>query len=90
MHHCYSIDIAGSHAYINVGSADGVRNGDKYGVWDEGRELRDPDTGIALGMALPRRVGVILVEQVLNDHLSQVRTLEGQVDIQMGFSIRSE
>jgi len=84
------IDIDGSRAYINVGLAEGVRNGDKFGVWDHGRELQDPETGVVLGQALPRRVGVVQVEQVLNDHLSQVRILEGREAIRKAYAIRAE
>lgn len=84
------IDIDAGRAYINVGSADGVGNGDKFGVWDLGRELRDPQTDAVLGYAVPRRVGVIQVEQVLNDHLSQVNILESQEKIEPAFTIRAE
>ncbi|MEC7842535.1 MAG: hypothetical protein VX911_06600 [Candidatus Latescibacterota bacterium] len=84
------IDISSAHTYINVGVADGVRNGDKYGVWDHGRQLTDPDTGIELGFALPERVGVVQVGRVLNDHLSEVRILEGRQNMKKGFSIRAE
>ena len=84
------IDIDAGRAYINVGSADGVGNGDKFGVWDRGRELRDPQTDAVLGYAVPRRVGVIQVAQVLNEHLSQVNILEGQGEIEMVFTIRAE
>ncbi|MFH1566670.1 MAG: hypothetical protein ABIL09_01630 [Gemmatimonadota bacterium] len=84
------IDVDGDHAYINMGLADGIRNGDKYGVWDLGRELKDPGTGAVLGQALPRRVGVVQVEQVLNDHLSQVRILDGQERIEVHYTLRAE
>ncbi|MGY8823966.1 MAG: hypothetical protein ACKVJG_08510 [Candidatus Latescibacterota bacterium] len=84
------IDIDGARAYINVGLADSIANGNKYGIWDGGRELKDPDTGIVLGMALPRRVGVVQVEQVLSDHLSLVRILEGVGDVQKDYAIRAE
>ena len=46
------IDVDGERAYINVGLVDSVANGNKYGVWDQGRELKDPSTGIVLGSAL--------------------------------------
>ena len=84
------IDIDAGRAYINVGSADGVRNGDKFGVWDLGRELRDPETDTVLGYAVSRRVGVIQVEQVLTEYLSQVNILEGQEEIEPAFTIRAE
>ena len=84
------IDIDGSRAYINVGLIDSVQNGNKYGVWDKGRELKDPDTGNVLGQALPRRVGVVQVEQVLSDHLSLVRIIDGQDEVQIDYGIRAE
>ncbi|MFH1572087.1 MAG: hypothetical protein ABIL09_29115 [Gemmatimonadota bacterium] len=84
------IDVDGAQAYVNAGLAEGIRNGDKYGVWDLGRELKDPDTGAVLGQALPRRVGAVQVEQVLNDHLSQVRILDGQERIEVHYTLRAE
>jgi hypothetical protein len=84
------IDIDGLRAYINVGLVDSVANGNKYGVWDGGRELKDPETGVVLGQALPRRVGVVQVQQVLSDHLSLVRILEGQDGIKKDYAIRAE
>jgi len=84
------IDIDGARAYINVGLADSVANGNKYGIWDDGRELKDPETGVVLGRALPRRVGVVQIEQVLSDHLSLVRILEGVGEVQKDYAIRAE
>lgn len=84
------IDVDGDRAYINVGLVEGIQNGDKYGVWDLGRELRDPETGMVLGQALPRRVAVVQVEQVLSDHLSQVRILGGQNEVKKSYTVRAE
>ena len=52
--------------------------------------MKDPDTGEVLGTALPRRVGVVQVEQVLSDHLSLVRILEGEDIVEKDFGIRAE
>lgn len=85
------IDVVDNvQVYINIGLADSVRNGDKFGVWDQGRELRDPQTNTVLGHALPRRVGVVQIEQVLNDHLSVGRVLETQDEIKKEYTIRAE
>ena len=84
------IAIDGAQAYINVGLIDSLQNGNKFGVWDHGRELTDPQTGELLGNALPRRVGVVQVEQVLSEHLSLVRILEGQDQIRREYDIRAE
>ncbi|NKB69594.1 MAG: hypothetical protein GKR89_21195 [Candidatus Latescibacteria bacterium] len=84
------IAIDPDHVYINIGLAEGVTNGVKFGVWDLGRELVDPESGVVLGQALPRRVGVVQVVQVLNEHLSDVRILEGAEDIERGYRLRAE
>ena len=84
------IDVDGTVAYINIGLVDGIRNGDKYGVWDHGRELKDPDTGAILGQAPPRRVGVVQVEQIINDHLTQARIVDGAASIATGHLLRAE
>ena len=84
------VEIEGVVAYINVGSAEGVKNGNKFGVYDHGRELKDPHTGTVLGIGLPSRVGVVQIEQVLNTHLSKVRVLDGAEKVKKGFSIRAE
>ena len=59
-------------------------------MWDKGRELRDPQTDTYLGHALPRRVGVVQVKQVLNEHLSIVQILEGMEAIEEEFEVRGE
>jgi len=84
------IDVDGALAYINIGLIEGLRNGDKYAVWDHGRQLRDPDTNAVLGQAPPRRVGVVQVEQVISDHLTQVRIIEGVGSISNGYLLRAE
>lgn len=84
------IDVDGLVAYINVGLVEGLRSGDKYAVWDRGRDLQDPDTGAVLGRAPSRRVGVVQVEQIINDHLTQVRIIEGAGQISAGFLLRAE
>ena len=84
------VEIEGTVAYINVGSAEAVKNGDKFGVYDRGRELKDPQTGTVLGIGLPSRVGVVQIEQVLRPHLSVVRVLDGAEQVKKGFSIRAE
>ena len=80
----------GGVAYINIGLADGIRNGDKFAVWDHGRELTDPETGAVLGRSLPSRVGIVQIEQILNDHLSKTRVLEGADRIRVNDALRAE
>ena len=84
------IVVDGAVAYINLGLADGIRNGDKFAVWDQGRELSDPETGAVLGRSLPSRVGIVQVEQILSDKLSKTRVLEGVDRIREKDVLRAE
>ncbi len=82
--------VDGAVAYINLGLADGIRNGDKFAVWNQGQELTDPETGEVLGRTLPSRVGIVQVEQILSDHLSKTRVLEGVDSIRLNDALRAE
>ena len=82
--------VDGAVAYINLGLADGIRNGDKFAVWDQGQELTDPETGEVLGRTLPSRVGIVQVEQILSEHLSKTRVLEGVDSIRLNDALRAE
>ena len=57
------IRIDGTKAYINQGSASGVKVGDKYNVFDPGEALIDPDTGAKLG-STEKQVGTATVAEV--------------------------
>ena len=43
------IRVEGTRAYINLGSASGLKVGDKFNVFSLGAALIDPDTGASLG-----------------------------------------
>jgi curli biogenesis system outer membrane secretion channel CsgG len=43
------IKVDGNRAYVNIGSASGVKVGDKFTVFNIGEALVDPDTGAKLG-----------------------------------------
>ena len=84
------IVVDGTVAYINLGLADGIQHGDKFAVWDQGQELKDPETGAVLGKSLPSRIGIVQVEQILNDQLSKTRVLEGVDRIRPKDMLRAE
>lgn len=50
-------------AYINQGSANGVKVGDKFNVFDPGEALVDPDTGAKLG-STEKQIGTATVTEV--------------------------
>lgn len=41
--------VDGTTAYLNIGSAAGVKVGDKFVIFNAGEAIVDPDTGLALG-----------------------------------------
>lgn len=81
--------VDGDQVYINIGSEDGVKPGDRLYVYREGEELRDPVTGVVLGRT-EKKVGVVQVVVVRAAHLSRARIAEGQEQIRPGDRIRIE
>jgi curli biogenesis system outer membrane secretion channel CsgG len=57
------IRVDGTKAYINMGSASGLKVGDKFNVFDPGEALVDPDTGAKLG-STEKQVGTATVAEV--------------------------
>jgi len=57
------IKVDGAKAYINQGSAAGLKVGDKFNVYDPGEALIDPDTGAKLG-STEKQVGTATVTEV--------------------------
>jgi curli biogenesis system outer membrane secretion channel CsgG len=57
------IRVDGAKAYINQGSASGVKVGDKFNVFDPGEALIDPDTGAKLG-STEKQIGTATVAEV--------------------------
>lgn len=43
------IKVEGNRAWINMGAASGLKQGDSYAVYQLGEKLVDPDTGMVLG-----------------------------------------
>src|SRR5262249_39053433 len=41
--------VEGTRAWINLGDLSGIKVGDRFGVFDAGEALIDPDTGAKLG-----------------------------------------
>jgi len=57
------IRVDGGKAYINQGTANGLKVGDKFNVYDPGEALIDPDTGAKLG-STEKQVGTATVAEV--------------------------
>ena len=62
--------------YINLGSEQGVAEGDTFGVYALGEEIKDPDTGEVLG-ADETKVGVVKVTAVKGAKYSACAVVEG-------------
>jgi curli biogenesis system outer membrane secretion channel CsgG len=61
--------VADGKVYISIGSTDGVKEGDTYGVFRLGEAITDPDTGKVLGQD-KTRIGNYTVTKVAGEHLS--------------------
>lgn len=61
--------VAEGKVYINLGSVDGVKEGDVFGVTRLGEQITDPDTGTVLGQE-KSALGSLTVTKVVGDHLS--------------------
>ena len=57
------VRVDGTRAYINVGSAAGVKMGDRFKIFSKGEDLIDPATGINLG-AIETETGSGVVVEV--------------------------
>ena len=76
--------------YINLGAGDGLRQGRRLGVYIEGRQLTDPDTGEELGILDEEKIGVIKVSKVEADHLSIAEIIERTRQIERGSIVKRE
>ena len=81
------VSIDGDQVYINRGFEDGVQVGDRFEVYRQGEELRDPQTDELLGYS-DLRVGLIRVGFVKSAHLSVAEVMEGAGEIRDGDEIR--
>ncbi|HID10654.1 MAG TPA: hypothetical protein EYP17_05060 [Candidatus Latescibacteria bacterium] len=80
--------VEGQTVYLNLGYEDGVEPGDRFGVYEEGEVLQDPETGEVLGRADPRKVGEVQVVEVKAPHLSKARLVRGRA--QKGYELKPE
>lgn len=72
---------------INVGSANGVKVGDRLQIWREGKEIRDPSTGKVL-----LRDDTLLGEAVVNSvsEAFSMAAFEGTGKVQRGDAVKSD
>ena len=81
------VSADGDRLYINRGFEDDVQIGDRFEVYRQGEELRDPETGEPLGYS-DRRVGLIRISFVKSAHLSVAVAVEGRGEIETGDEVR--
>jgi len=79
-----SVSDDGSSVYLNLGSDDGVKIGDKFVIYSEGETLFDPVTGKPLGKS-EAKVGVVQIIVVNAPHLSKAKIVQvGEKPIERG------
>jgi len=82
------LEVQDDEAYVNAGAEDGVEIGDKFNVYDKGKELKDPFTGEVLGRTDEQKVGAIQIVEIKGAHLSKARIVDGHVEA--NFVVRAE
>ena len=82
--------LAEDQVYINLGAGDGLRPGRRFGVYTEGKQLTDPDTGQKLGILDEERIGVVKISRVEADHLSVAEIIEKAGQIERGNIVKRE
>lgn len=75
------------NAYINVGSARGIKVQQRLGVYAKGEPLKDPNTGELLDF-IPVKVGIVEVAEVQSDRVSRVNIIEGIGEVEKGHRVR--
>jgi len=68
--------------YINIGSKDGIAPGHKLAVYRP-IDIKDPDTDEVLG-ATNKKIGLLMVIEVISDRLSRVKIIKGFGEVQKG------
>jgi curli biogenesis system outer membrane secretion channel CsgG len=66
----------GSTLYVNAGSEAGVKEGDEFGVYRVGEQIKDPDTGEVLGVN-EMKVGRVKITSVRGPRLSMAAPVSG-------------
>jgi hypothetical protein len=79
-----------NEVYIDLGAGDGIRPGHRLGVYIEGLQLTDPDTGEELGNLAEKKIGVIKVSKVEADHLSIAEIVEKTGQIERGNVVKRD
>jgi curli biogenesis system outer membrane secretion channel CsgG len=74
--------VGDGKAYINLGSTDGIREGQQFGLFRVGETITDPDTGKILGQE-KTRIGTLTVTKVVGEHLS-IGVVDGGGQAQVG------
>ena len=83
--------LADSEAvYLNVGIEDGLQLGDKLGVYEQGQELTDAQTGEVVGHADDRRIGSVQIVELKAAHFSKAKILEGRDAVAADHLVKTE
>jgi len=73
--------------YINLGSKHGIEVGGKLTVYEQGKEITDPETGELLGYE-DDKVGLVEIIDVMSPTLSKAKILEGAENIKRGDAVK--
>lgn len=79
-------DVSGNTLILNVGSKEGVKVGDHLGIFNKGREIRDPATGKVL-RTIETKLGDVTITEV--EDASSTGTFNGPTAPKVGDVVKS-
>lgn len=77
--------VSEGKVYLNLGSTDGIKEGQQFKLFRVGEAITDPETGKVLGQE-KSRIGTVTVTKIMGEHLS-VGVVEGGGQAQVGDSL---
>lgn len=80
--------VAEGKIYLNMGSVDGVKEGDTFSVIRLGEAITDPDTGTLLGQE-KSTIGTVTVTKIVGDHLA-IAVVESGSKPQVGDAVEKK
>lgn len=78
-----SMYIVNDLVYLNIGAAQGLKPGDRLGIYKRGERIRDPQSGRFLGYQV-KRVATVEITNKIEDETCSVHVISANTGIEIG------
>jgi hypothetical protein len=75
--------------YLNIGSAQGLKEGDRVGIYRRGERIRDPQTGKQIGFEV-RKVATSEVTDRVDENTCSIRVVKSFESVELGDLVKRE